>query len=456
MKNTINQGQRDRWTALQQKFSPQLLKVIRNAGWLVAYQILYMGMGLFVNVWLARYLGPEQFGLYSYVLAFIALFSTFLSLGLEGIVVRDMVREPEHQPEILGTTFVIRFLGGCLSFGLALAGITLLRPNDHLIRLLVAILGLGMVFRVFDVIDFWFQSQVKAGQTVVAKSAALILGLLAKLLLIMMGAPLIAFITVTAIEVIAGGIGLVFAYRTSGKSLKTWRVSFKRVQNLLSQSWPLILSGVAAAINLKVDQVMLGEMVGNAEVGIYAAAARLSEVWYFIPTAIAASTFPALIRSKDTSEAVYYSRLQQLYTGLAAIALVVAVVATFVAKPGIMLLYGSAYAKAGTILAIHIWASLFVFMREARAKWIITEGLFKFGLICHGLGAVMNLVINWFLIPRYGGIGAAIATVVSYTTASYLANFLYPKTRIAGIMMTIALLTPFRLGYKALRQARAN
>lgn len=447
---------RDRLTALRQKLNPQLLKVIRNTGWLIAYQILYMGMGLFVSVWLARYLGPAQFGLYSYALAFIALFSTFLSLGLEGIVVRDMVREPEHQAEVLGTTFVIRFLGGCLSFLLALGVITLIRPDDTLIRWLVGILGLGMIFRVFDVIDFWFQSQVQSGRTVAAKSVALILGLFAKLLLLVMKAPLIAFITVTAVEVIAGGIGLVVAYQASNRSLKTWRVSFKRAQNLLSQSWPLILSGAAAAINLKVDQVMLGEMVGNAEVGIYAAAARLSEVWYFIPTAIAASTFPALIRSKDASETVYYRRLQQLYTFLGGIALVVAVGATFVAKPTIMLLYGPAYAKAGTILAIHIWASLFIFMREARAKWIITEGLFKFGLICHGLGAVVNLVVNWFLIPHYGGIGAAIATVISYTTASYLANFIYPKTRIAGTMMTVALTAPLRFGYKALRQVKAQ
>jgi len=456
VKNTIKQGQRDRWAALRQKFSPQLLKAIRNTGWLIAYQILYMGMGLFVSVWVARYLGPEQFGLYSYALAFIALFSTFLSLGLEGIVVRDMVREPEHQLEILGTTFVIRLLGGCLSFAFALGAIALIRPSDQLIQLLVMILGLGMVFRVFDVIDFWFQSEVQSRHTVFAKSAALILGMVAKLILVFTKAPLISFIAVTAAEVAAGGIGLVIAYQANGKSLTKWRVSFKRAQTLLFQSWPLILSGLAASINLKIDQVMLGEMVSNAEVGVYAAAARLSEVWYFMPTVIAASTFPALIRSKEAGATVYYNRLQKLYNFLAGLALVVAVGATFAAKPMITLLYGPAYAKAGTILAIHIWASLFVFMREARAKWIITEGLFKFGLICHGLGAVMNLVINWFLIPLYGGIGAAIATVVSYTIASYLANFLYPKTRIAGTMMTIALLTPFRLGYKALRQARAN
>lgn len=441
---------------LATQISPGLRKIIGNTGWLFAYQILHMSVGLLVGVWVARYLGPEQFGLYSYAIAFMALFGTFMTLGLEGIVVRDMVREPATQPEILGTTFVIRALGGCLSFAIALGAITLIRPDDTLARWLVAILGLGMVFRVFDVIDFRFQSQVQSRHTVTVKSVALILGLIARLGLIFAKAPLIAFIAVTAGEVMAGGIGLVVAYQANGQSLKTWQVSLKRARNLLSQSWPLILSGLAASINLKVDQVMLGEMVGNAEVGVYAAAARLSEVWYFIPTAIAASTFPALIRSKDASEAVYYNRLQQLYNFLGGTALVVAVAATFVAKPAIALLYGPAYAKTGTILAIHIWASLFVFMREARAKWIITEGLFKFGLVCNSLGALVNVVANWFLIPHYGGIGAAIATVISYTTASYLANFIYPKTRIAGTMMTVGLTAPLRFGYKALRQVKAQ
>lgn len=429
---------------LATRISPGLRKIVGNTGWLFAYQILHMSVGLLVGVWVARYLGPEQFGLYSYAIAFMALFGTFMTLGLEGIVVRDLVREPTAKPEILGTTFVIRALGGCLSFAVALGAITLIRPDDTLIRWLVAILGLGMIFRVFDVIDFWFQSQVQAGQTVAAKSAALILGLVAKLVLIFTKAPLIAFIAVTAVELGAGGIGLVIAYRANGQSLVACRISFKRAQKLLSQSWPLILSGVAASINLKVDQVMLGDMVSDAEVGVYAAAARLSEVWYFIPTAIAASTFPALIRSKNLGAILYHKRLQQLYDFLACAALFVAIPTTFIATPLLTLLYGAAYHKAGLILSIHIWAGVFVFMRAALSKWLITEDLFIFSLVTHSAGALINVLLNLVLIPAYGGVGAAISTVVSYATSSYFALFIHPKTLRTAYMMTLALIAPVR------------
>lgn len=148
--------------SLRAKFaaSPTLRQLVTNTGWLLADRVVRLGGGLVVGVWLARYLGPEQYGLYNYAIAFVSLFSSFATLGLDGIVVRDLVRHPDQRSETLGTTFGLKLLGGCLILGLSLGAVNLYRPQDTLSHWLVGITAVGALFQAFDTIDFWFQSQV--------------------------------------------------------------------------------------------------------------------------------------------------------------------------------------------------------------------------------------------------------------------------------------------------------
>lgn len=178
---------------ISQKFSPKLLKVAANASWLFADRFLRMGVGLVVGVWVARYLGPEQFGLYNYAIAFVSLFSAFATLGLDNIVVRDLVRDPTCRDEILGTTFALKLIGGIFTLLLTVGIISLLRPNETLTHWLVGIIAVGMIFQAFDAIDFWFQSQTQSKFTVYARSTGFLLITIVKLILIWMQAPLIAF-----------------------------------------------------------------------------------------------------------------------------------------------------------------------------------------------------------------------------------------------------------------------
>jgi O-antigen/teichoic acid export membrane protein len=259
-----------------------------------------------------------------------------------------------------------------------------------------------------------------------------------------MEAPVTVFAATLVIDTIVAGSGLVISYRSQGHHLRKLRFSMTRAKNLLSQSWALILSGALAIIYFKIDQVMLGQMAGDEAVGVYSTAVRLSETWYFIPVAIAISVFPALIRSKSRGEEIYYARLQQLYDFLAGLGLAVAVFFTFASDKVIVLIFGAEYAAAGPILSVHIWAGVFVFLKVAMSRWLLNEGRLNFLFISNGLGAVVNIALNLLLIPRYGGMGAAVATVISYAAAGLFACFLYRPARRNGWMMIKALLIPFR------------
>lgn len=418
----------------------QLQMSIANTGWLFVDRLVRMGVGLFVSIWVARYLGPEQFGLLSYATAITALFGVLAGLGLDGIVVRDLVRMPEDRDQLLGTAFVLKCMAGLAAFMLSLVATALLRPVDTLTFWLVGIIAAGSIFQALDAIDFWFQSRVEARYVVYAKNMAFLVASGVKVGLILAEAPLIAFAWIALGEIALGAGGLLAAYKWQGHELRTWRPTARRAGVLLRESWPLVLSGAAVIVYMKIDQIMLGEMLGNEAVGLYTSATRISEIWYFIPTAIVASVSPAIIRAKKDNPQLYQERMASLLRLMVALPLAIAVPMTFLADGVIHVLFGKAFAGAGDVLAIHIWAAVFVFLGVAQQPWVLNEGLSKFLMRRTLLGAVINVGLNLVLIPVNGIRGAAIATLISQIGVVLVSHLLSGRTR-PMFFMTLRALT---------------
>jgi PST family polysaccharide transporter len=438
-------------TVVIQKFSPELRKIISNIGWLFADRVLRMGVGLIVTAWIARYLGPQQFGLFNYAVAFVSLFGVLATLGLDQIVVRDLVRDPSCKDETLGTAFVLKLSGGILTILVTTGTILLLRPDDQLTHWLVGITVAGTIFDAFNTIDFWFQLQVKSKYTVIAKNTAFILVTLIRIALLQMQAPLIAFAWALLAENALGAVGLAIAYKVKGQSLLAWRPSLLRAKTLLKESWPLILSGLAIMVYLRIDQIMLGQLADDKAVGIYSAATKISELWYYIPIAIVTSVTPSIVEAKKVSEELYYNKLQKLFNLMAILAYMIAIPMTFLSKYIVVIIFGQNYVASGGVLAIHIWAALFVFFGWSKGIWIVAEGLTMFSLIATTSGAVMNILLNFWLLPIYRETGAAIATVISYAFVDYFMCLIYPPTRSIGWVMTKAMTLSFFTGKNLFR-----
>lgn len=406
-----------------------LQNILANTGWLFADRILRMCVGLFVGVWIARYMGPEQFGIYNYAIVFVAMFSILSNLGLDSIIVRNIVSNSASKDEIMGTAFFLKFAGGVITLILSTGAILLLRSGDTLTCWLVGITAAGTIFQAFDTIDFWFQSQIKSKYTVYVRNAAFLIVTFVKIILIMTRSSLILFACAGLAEIILGTIGLVIAYQLHGYYLKEWRISIRYAKELLNDSWPLIFSGLAVGLFMKIDQVMLREMVGSESVGIYSAATRISEVWYFIPAVIISSVSPSIIEAKRISETLYYQRLQRLFNLMAGLAFVIAVPVTLFSKQLVLILFGVNYVSAGPVLAIHIWAVFFMFLAATQRAWDAAENLMLLSLKRTLIGAVVNIILNVIFIPLYSSIGAAISAVVSYAFSTFLSNFFNHKSR---------------------------
>jgi polysaccharide transporter, PST family len=434
-------------SAVRERFKGRIIlqHSLRNTGWLVGERTLRLVFGLFVSILVARYLGPNDFGILSYVVAFVALVQPLGTLGLNHVITRDIVEAPGDSGEVLGTAALLRFFGSLIATLLAVLAIRILRPEDDSLLIFVAVLSLAQLFRALEVIDFWFQAYVRAKYAVYARSFALVTSGGLKFAFVALQAPLAAFVAAVALESILAALALGWIYRRHRPQDVRWRKSWRRAQTLLTHAWPLILSSMGVVVYLKIDQVMLGQMLSDEAVGIYAVAVRLSEVWYVLPTAVTASVFPALINLRARDEGRYQNRLQTGYDVLALAAYGVAVPVTIFASWIINVLYGEAYAGAGTVLAMHVWGALFVFMRALFSKWLIAERLLIFSLVTHGSGAAVNVALNIALIPAFGGNGAAFASVVSYAVAGYASLFLNGKTRDVARMMTKALFAPLRI-----------
>ncbi|MEG3924093.1 flippase [Microcoleus sp. D3_18a_C4] len=422
----------DKLAGIGQKLGPGLRQVLSNIAWLFTDQILQMGLGLFVGLWVARYLGPTQFGLLNYAIAFVSLFSSVATMGLGTLVVRNIARDPECKNETLGTAFGMQFTGGCITLLLTVTVIGLLKPNDTLTRWLVGIIAAGTIFNAFEAINFWFQSQIQSKYTVLAKNSVCFLVAAVRIGLVTIKAPLLAFAWVRLTEVALVGIAYIYFYKLTGNKIKEWHFSWERCKELLSESWPIILSGFAVYVYSKTDQIMLGAMNKNAELGYYAAAVKISEICDFLPMIVSSSIFPKLANLRKTNYEEYLNKFQIYSDIMIFLWLGVAIPISLLSPWIVHLLYGEKYAQSAAVLGIYVWAQFGSNFGVARSTYLNIEGQLRYGLYLTVVGSILNVGLNFLLIPKYGAFGATAATLITYFYVIILVNFLIKELRPFG------------------------
>ena len=255
-------------------------------------------------------------GYLSYAISFVGLFATIATLGLDSIVVRELVKDPARRDELLGSVFYLRIIGAVN------CNCTYLNSSIYIKRilfniLLIAIIVTSTIFQSLNVVEYYFQAKVESKYNVYVQSSSLIFASIIKVLLLYFEASLIYFAMVYVIEFIFLSVGFYVVYKINNLKISTWKFKSSTAIILLKDAWPLVLSGVVISIYMKIDQVMIKYMLSSTEVGYYAVAVKLSEAWYFIPMAICTSLFPAIVNAKQVSEKLYLSRLQKLYDILA-------------------------------------------------------------------------------------------------------------------------------------------
>jgi PST family polysaccharide transporter len=408
-----------------------LRRVVANTGWLVGERVFRMGLNFVLVAWMARYLGTEAFGQYNYVLAFVALFSGFATLGIDAIAVRDLLTHPQQRAVVMGSALAVKAGGGAAAYLVLLAAVAVVSPEFWG---LTAIAGTVLLWQAFDVVDCWFQSAARPKYAVYARALSSVVLAVVRIGLLVGEASLIYFVSAAALELLLSAVFLLAIYRGERAAVGRWSFDATVARKLIRDAMPMLVSAIAIMLYMRIDQVMIARLAGFDQVGIYSAAVRLTELWYFAPVAFMTALFPWMMRSRTADPAVYQQRAELLFGTLGWMAIALAAVTSAFAPWLTRIIYGPEYAAAAPVLTVQAWIAVFVFFGVARGRWLLTENRQRDSMYVDVVGVVLNVSINLALIPRYGAMGAAIASLVTAAGANLLVSFVSEPIRASLLM----------------------
>lgn len=418
--------------------------MLSSVAWLLGEKLLRLLGGLVVGIWFARYLGPHDLGVFNYALAWVTLFGAFAWLGLGEAVVRDLVRAPEKKDEILGTVFFLRICGSVVSVSVCLIAFGVFKGDDPLLLALVAASSSAvLITEPFGTIAMWFQACTNARPVVLARNFPFFAMLAARCLLIYLEAPLVTFAWLLCVEAALTALGLAWVYRRDGGRVTTWRLDRRHLLRLLQEGLPIMLAALLASLYMRIDQIMLGDLGGYEAVGVYTAATRLSETWWMVPAVLAQALAPKLLFQAAGGPEESQRRLKKMFALMFWLALPIAVAMSFASTPLVIWLFGPRFEAAGMVLAVHAWTAIFVFVDAPASQFLVSRNLQRFLVAKSGIGLTVNVLLNFALIPQWGALGAATATVLAYGFSGFLGYWLFAETRQVGRSQVQGILLPF-------------
>ena len=408
--------------------NPSFRKYFANTSWLLAERIFRMVVQLFVGIYVARYLGPERFGLLSYANSYVGIFTAIAVLGLDGIVVRELVKSPDQRDTLLGTSFLLKVVGTLLMWVLILATL-FFSNNDPLTSALIVIIAFGVLFQTFNVIDYNFQAEVKLKYVVHSQIVQLIVSSITKLVLILKGLPLVWFAAVYSLDAIILAVGLAYAYSRNSGSIKKWKWNAKVALALLLDSWPLMFAYMSYLIYAKIDRIMIKEMLDEHNVGIYSAAYILYEAPLFISLMIAKSVYPILVQYYQDNKIKFFQLYSTLSSYMTLLSYLIVLFIFIFHEILIQITFGESFEESSKILMLLSFGMIPIFNAFLRSSYITISGNQKIILYTTLFSAMLNIVLNLLLIKAYGVIGAVYATVFSQTVSLIVLNFAFTNTR---------------------------
>ena len=399
-----------------------------NMSWLLLEKVFRMAVGFTVGVYVARKLGPDNFGILNYAISFAAIFSILVNLGLDQILIRELVKRPRRRNAVMGTAFGLQATGFCLMMILVVISLYF-TTSDLNTKLIVLIISGGYLFQIFQTIDLYFQSEVLSKYVAISQIITWSVISLLRFLCACWEAPLIYFAWLEAGNMILTAVCYVAFYFMKRGSLIKWKFQTHLAVFLLKNSWPLMLTGMAYIICIRIDQVLLKLLADNNAVGNYSVAVRLVELFYFIPMVIKISFFPAIINAKKISPMHYMHRMQQFYILMVWTGIFISLSFGLSGRFIIHVLYGAKYAAAGDIIHLYAWLIFFVCIGTASSFWMLSENLTVY-ILYWSLGlAAINFTLVYLFIPLMGIKGAVWGMLITQVFGAFIIPLFSGRTR---------------------------
>ena len=405
------------------------IKVFRNLYWAVLGKVVTLLGGLFVGILVARYLGPEQYGLMSYVISYVSLFQIFASFGMEGIEVREMSKDGVDVNLILGTVFRIKLILAIITVILVI-GTALIFETSSFTIFLIVIYSFSIILNRFSVIRSYFTAIVWNEYIVKTEISRTILGAIIKIILLLCKAPLWTFVVASVFDIVLLSAGYILAYQTKIAPMSLWKYDRNIAKYFFKQSFPLMLSGAAVVIYQRIDQVMIGNMIDKEAVGQFSVATRFVEVLIFVPTIIAQTITPVLVKLWNQSDKNLYKQRVQLFMNVTIWGCLLLALFVFIFSDKLIIYtFGREYIPAIALLQVMVFKTFGIALAATSGQIIVIEELQKYAVIRNILGCFTCIGLNLLMIPILGVIGAAYVSIIATIVSGCLSHLFIPQYR---------------------------
>lgn len=419
--------------------SENAVKVAKNIGWALLGKTTTLLGSFIVGIFVARYLGPEQYGLMNYVTSYVTIFQAFALFGMDNIEIREEAKNKEERDAIIGTAFVLKLIFAIITI-LLIYILLQFSNNDIFTQRMIMLYSISIICNCFFVARNYFTSIVWNEYVVKTEIARTVIGIIIKIVLLIIHANLSWFVAAMTFDFVLLASGYCFSYSRKIGKINLWRFDIKWAKYLIKQSFPLMLSLSAVVIMQRIDQLMINKMIGTANVGQYSVAFKFVEVMIFVPTIIAQTISPVLVKIRNENTNDYVGKSQVFMDLTVWICVVMAVVVCLIAYPLIKYTFGEQYLLAVPVLQIMSFKVIGDALSQTSGQMIIIEGTQKYAVIRNIVGCICCIFLNLLLIPKNGIIGSSIVSVISLFVSGFLVNALIPKYKQIFLQQTKAIL----------------
>lgn len=420
-------------------FSENAVKVSKNIGWALLGKMTTLLGSFIVGIFVARYLGPEQYGLMNYVIAYVSIFQALALFGMDNIEIREEAKNKDDRDSIIGTAFVLKLIFAIITI-LLIYILLQFSNNDIFTQRMIMLYSISIICNCFFVARNYFTSIVWNEYVVKTEIARTVIGIIIKIVLLIMHANLSWFVAAMTFDFVLLASGYCLSYSKKIDRIRLWRFDRKWAKYLIKQSFPLMLSLSAVVIMQRIDQLMINKMIGIENVGQYSVAFKFVEVMIFVPTIIAQTIAPMLVKIRNENINDYVGKSQIFIDLTVWFCVIMAVVACIIAYPLVRFTFGEQYMHAVPVLQIMAFKVVGDALSQTSGQLMIIEGTQKYAVIRNIVGCICCISLNLLLIPKNGIIGSSIVSVISLFVSGFLVNALIPKYKQIFLQQTKAIL----------------
>lgn len=408
-------------------------RVIKNASWMIGCKIAQSVISLIIGMLTARYLGPSNYGLISYAASIAVFLLPLMQLGLSKTLVQEFIRRPDREGEVLGTALVFNVMSAVACMGGMYAFLSVANAGESTTILVGVLYSFSLLFQATEIVQYWFQAKLLSKYPSIASVISYTIVALYKVYLLVTGKSVIWFSVSSTLDYLLISVILLIVYKRMGnQKLKfSWRLGME----MLHSSKYYIVASMMVSVFQQTDRIMLKLMMNEAETGYYSSAITCVSVTAFVFAAIVDSMRPPILEAKHDGSDAYEPRIIQLYSVITYASLIQSVFMVLLARPIVLILYGEQYLPSVTSLRVAVWYVTFSNYGSVRNIWMLAENKQKYLWIINLSGALANVALNAALIPLFGAVGAAAASLVTQFFTNVVIGFILRPVRYNNRLM---------------------